>query len=92
MMLVLLAGGLALASLLFLFRLLRGPSLLDRVVATQGVVLCAALLIATLAADPRWILASVALVLSGAALAFASLKIARGQSFATGLASEGDAP
>lgn len=92
MILVVLACGLALASLLFLFRLLRGPALLDRLVATQGLLLCAALLIATLAADTRWILASVALVLCGAGLALASLKLARGQSFATALASEGDAP
>lgn len=92
MMLVILAGGLATASVLFLVRLLRGPSLPDRLVATQGLLLCAALLIATLAADPRWILASVALVLGGAALAFAGLKIARGQSFAAPLAGEGDTP
>lgn len=92
MILLLLAGGLAVASLLFLFRLLRGPSLLDRLVATQGLFLCAALLIATLAADPRWILACVALALCGAALALAGLKSARGQSFATALASEGDGP
>ena len=90
MIAVVIAGALAVASLLFLLRLLRGPSLLDRLVAMQGLFLAAALLIATLVADPRWMTASVALVLCGAALTLAGVRAARG-SFAPALADEGDA-
>ena len=81
------AAGLALASLLLLVRLMRGPSVYDRLLAAHGLFLCAALMAATVAArDVRWIDVALALVLVGAVLVVATVKALRTQSFQPPLA------
>lgn len=88
---LMLALTLSLASLLLIARLARGPTPFDRLIATQGLLLCAALLAATLhAQDSRWIDAALVIVLVGAAVLAAGVKALRKQSFQPPLsASEG---
>ncbi len=85
------AVALALASIALLVRFMRGPGAVDRLLAAHGVLLCAALLAATLAArDPRWIDAALALALLGAALVVAGVKMLARQSFRSPLAPQDD--
>ncbi|KAF0171976.1 MAG: multiple resistance and pH regulation protein F [Hyphomonadaceae bacterium] len=84
-----LASALALAfgCVMLLIRFMRGPAPVDRLLAAHGVLLCAALLAATLAArDTRWIDAALALVLLGAVLVVAAVKALGKQSFQPPLA------
>jgi multisubunit Na+/H+ antiporter MnhF subunit len=74
------AAALAFAGVLLLARFVRGPSPVDRVLAAHGVLVCAALIAATLALyDTRWIDAALALVLLGAVLVVAAVKVLVGQ-------------
>jgi multisubunit Na+/H+ antiporter MnhF subunit len=86
-------AALALASVLILLRLVRGPTSFDRLIAMQALLLCMALLAATLhGRDPRWGDAALAIVLIGAALTAAGVKGLRKQSFQPPLgAPEGEA-
>lgn len=85
---------LVLASALLLVRLARGPTPFDRLIAMQGVLLCAALIATTLhARDPRWGDAALAIVLIGAALTAGGVKALRKQSFQPPLGgTESEAP
>jgi len=86
MIAVLCALALAVASVLLLIRFVRGPTPFDRLIAAQGLFLCAALIAATAAQrDVRWIDAALALVLLGAATTVAAVKVVRRQSFQTPL-------
>lgn len=86
MIAVLCALGLAVASALLLVRFMRGPTPFDRLIAAQGLFLCGALIAATAALrDVRWIEAALALVLLGAAVTVAAVKVLRRQSFQTPL-------
>lgn len=72
--------ALAAACCLLLVRLTAGPTPFDRLIAMQGLVVCAALFAALLHdIDPRWIDAALAIVLIGAALLAAGLKSLRKQ-------------
>lgn len=76
------AVALALAGVCLVVRLVRGPTPFDRLIAMQGLLLCAALFAATLhGRDPRWGDAALAIVLLGAALVAAGVKAVRKQSF-----------
>ncbi|MDZ4777511.1 MAG: hypothetical protein SGJ23_12065 [Alphaproteobacteria bacterium] len=77
-----LAMVLALACVFLIARLARGPTPFDRLIAMQGLLLCAGLMAATLwARDPRWIDAALAIVLLGAVLLAGGVKALRKQSF-----------
>jgi multisubunit Na+/H+ antiporter MnhF subunit len=78
---------LAFACVLLLARFARGPSPIDRLVAAQGLFLCATLIAATLASrDARWIDAALAIIALGAVLMAAAVKLLDRQSFQPPLA------
>lgn len=90
----LLIAALTLACLFLLVRLAMGPTPFDRLVATQGLLVCAALFVALFhTVDPRWIDAALAIVLVGAGVLAAGLKAVLKQGFRTPLgAGDGGAP
>ena len=88
-----LASGVALglAGALLLVRFVLGPGPVDRVLSAYGVLLCAALLAATLTAvDVRWVGAALALVLLGVVVVVAAIRATGRQTFQTPLASLDD--
>lgn len=85
---------LSVSALVLLVRLALGPTAFDRLIAAQGLFICAALFTAQIhAIDPRWIDAALAIVLIGAALLAAGLKAVIRQRFGAPLGvADGDAP
>jgi multisubunit Na+/H+ antiporter MnhF subunit len=84
-------GGLCLAAVLLLVRLVRGPGALDRLAAAYGALVCGALALAFVeGTGGRWIVAALALILFTAAFVLAGVKAYRGLGFRAPLAAPDD--